>query len=177
MRKSLEYYLSLDYPVEIRRIDEQLGGGYIATIPCLGSQTFVGDGETPQEAYENLQVSKAEVFQECLDEGLQIPEPPPATEIGDYSGKLVVRMPRELHARLAKIAEKNNSSLNQFIVYALTSFEAKVDVVGRIGNMLTRARITWEQREPSGAWSEDIYDSKRLSIHYKGAEYGKQSIA
>ncbi len=129
MDSTLEHYLSLDYAVEIKRIDESLGGGFSASIPCLGSQAFVGDGETPQEAYENLMAAKAELFEEYLREGLPIPEPPTDTEQEDYSGKLVLRMPRELHARLARAARANDTSLNQFIVYALGSFVGKLDAV------------------------------------------------
>lgn len=125
MARTLEYYLSLDYPVEIRRVEEDLGGGFIACIPSLGAQAFVGDGDTAQQAYDNLQAAKAEIFAEYIDEGLPIPEPVQAAEFEDFSGKLMVRMPRELHARLAWTAKENDSSLNQFIVYALSSYEAR----------------------------------------------------
>jgi predicted HicB family RNase H-like nuclease len=125
MNKALDYYLALDYPVEIKKIDEDLGGGYSASIPCLGSHAFVGDGDTPQEAYENLMAAKAEIFEDYLENGIQIPEPPDVSPYEDFSGKLVLRMPRELHAKLAMEAKANDSSLNQFIVYALSNFSAK----------------------------------------------------
>lgn len=123
MNKTLEYYLSLDYPVEIRRIDESLGGGYVATIPSLGSQAFVGDGDTPQQAYDNLQAAKKEIFAEYLHHGVPIPEPVAEPDYETYSGRLVVRMPRQLHASLAAAARRSGTSLNQFINYALANFE------------------------------------------------------
>jgi antitoxin HicB len=132
MQKTLDYYLSLDYPVETRRIDDSLGGGYVASIPSLGSYAFVGDGETPTEAYENLQAAKKEIFEDCLKEGLPIPEPVSEPEYEDYSGKLMLRMPRELHAKLAAAAKRNDTSLNQFILYLLSSREARQDVVREI---------------------------------------------
>ena len=132
MQKTLEYYLSLDYPVEIRRIEDSLGGGYVASIPSLGSYAFVGDGETPQEAYQDLQVAKKEIFEDWLEEGLPIPEPVDESEYEDYSGKLMLRMPRELHARLAAAAKRNHTSLNQYIVHCLGSLEVKLDVVQEI---------------------------------------------
>ena len=137
MQKTLDYYLSLDYPVEIRRIDDNLGGGYIASIPSLGAQSFVGDGDTPQEAYENLQAAKKEIFEEYLEAGVHIPEPEDVSEYEGYSGKLVVRMPRELHARLSNAAKRNDTSLNQYIVYALSSFEAKVNMVEEIKELIS----------------------------------------
>ncbi|MCL5105534.1 MAG: type II toxin-antitoxin system HicB family antitoxin [Armatimonadetes bacterium] len=121
MKKDLEYYMSLDYPVEIRRIPESDGGGYIATIPSLGSYAFVGDGETPEEAYANLQETKRALFDEYLAQGLEIPEPP-EDDVSAYSGRFVARLPRELHRDLADAAEANGISLNQYIVYALTRF-------------------------------------------------------
>lgn len=142
MPKTLEYYLSLDYPVEIRRIDDNLGGGYVASIPSLGSYAFVGDGETPQEAYENLQVAKKEIFEEYLREGLPIPEPVAELEYEDYSGKLMLRMPRELHAKLAADAKRNDTSLNQFIVYALSCFEVKWSVVQEVKESLSTTLST-----------------------------------
>jgi len=124
MQKTLDYYLSLKYPVQVLPIDDSLGGGYTASIPSLGSQAFVGDGETPQEAYDNLEAAKKEIFAEYLEQGVSIPEPADEWEHERYSGKLVVRMPRELHAKLAAAAKRNDSSLNQYMVYALSSFEA-----------------------------------------------------
>ncbi|MDO8684131.1 MAG: toxin-antitoxin system HicB family antitoxin [Armatimonadota bacterium] len=140
MQKTLEYYLALDYPVEIRQIDSSLGGGYIASIPSLGYQAFVGDGETLEEAYANLQAAKKEIFADCFEHGVTIPEPVSEWEYEEYSGKLVVRMPRELHGRLAAAAKQNNTSLNQFIVYALSSFEAKWSVIQEIKQTLTPNR-------------------------------------
>lgn len=142
MERTLEYYLSLDYPVEIRRIEESLGGGYVASISSLGSQAFVGDGDTPQEAYENLQAAKAEIFAEYVEQGLAIPEPVVQAEYEDYSGKLMLRMPRELHARLAAAAKQNDTSLNQFILYALSSFEGKCALTQEVREVLAKVQRT-----------------------------------
>lgn len=56
MKKDFNYYMSLNYPVEISVIPEDEGGGYLASIPLLpGCMT---DGETVEEAYTNLQDAK-----------------------------------------------------------------------------------------------------------------------
>ena len=151
MEKTLDYYMSLDYPVEIRRIDESLGGGYVATIPSLGAQAFVGDGETPQEAYENLQAAKKEIFAEYLQVGVAIPEPVVEPAYEDYSGKLMLRLPRELHAKLAVAAKRNETSLNQFIVYALSSFEAKWDVFSQVKRALATTSTAF-----ANAWANNV---------------------
>jgi len=44
----------------------------------------------------------------------------------DYNGRFLVRMPRELHERLAQAAKDNNTSLNQYIVYLLSKNEFSI---------------------------------------------------
>jgi antitoxin HicB len=171
--KTIEYYMSLDYPVEIRRIDPNDGGGYIATIPFLGAHAFVGDGETPQEAYDNLEAAKAEIFEDYISQGLPIPEPPAFEDYEDYSGKLVVRMPKELHARLASAAKQNNTSLNQFIVYALSSFEAKLDILQGIQKALptTGTGHTTYYNTGSVARRNDVYDQTERNESCKSTSH------
>ncbi len=117
-RRDLEYYLSLHYKIEIEPITPQEGGGFTARIPQFGSMGIVGDGETTQEALENLEESKRIVFETLLNKGESIPEP---ENIDSYSGRVLVRMPRELHAQLTKDSRSNQTSLNQYIVYLLSS--------------------------------------------------------
>ncbi|MCX6343758.1 MAG: toxin-antitoxin system HicB family antitoxin [Armatimonadetes bacterium] len=170
MDRALDHYLALDYPVEIKRVDESLGGGYLACIPCLGSQAFVGDGDTPQEAYENLMSAKAEIFEDYLKSGLSIPEPPNTSAYDDYSGKLVLRMPRDLHARLSLAAKANDTSLNQFIVYALSRFEAKWDVLADIKALWERPDNYWDVSSVSTTSSE-----KRFSDWNRGETYERET--
>ena len=76
MRKGLDYYMGVDYPIEIRKIKEEEGGGYMATIPLLGKYAFVGDGETAEEALKSLDEIKEYLFEKYLKEGISIPDPP-----------------------------------------------------------------------------------------------------
>ena len=161
MEKTLEYYMSLDYPVEIRRIDDSLGGGYMASIPSLGSYAFLGDGATPQQAYDNLLATKKQVFEEYLEEGLAIPEPVDQSEYEDYSGKYPLRMPRELHATLAAAAKRNHTSLNQYLVYALSSFDAKRSLTQEASKALSTAVTRCVTSEPGDAHSELINRRQR----------------
>ncbi|HNR13828.1 MAG TPA: toxin-antitoxin system HicB family antitoxin [Thermodesulfobacteriota bacterium] len=113
MKKDLPYYLSLPYRMEIIPIPEHEGGGFMARIPQFGALGIVGDGDTPQEALENLAIHKRERFQQYLEEEREIPEP--EYDDDDYSGKLVVRLPKFLHRELAQHARKNGISLNQYL--------------------------------------------------------------
>ena len=48
------------------------------------------------------------------------PAPAEAENQRDHSGRLLVRMPKSLHAELARTAERDGTSLNAFIVAALS---------------------------------------------------------
>lgn len=119
MKKNLKYYMDLDYPIEVRRIPEHEGGGYMASIPLLGKYAFVGDGDTVEEAIENLNQVKKELFKEYLEKGIPIPEPEDENE-PEFSGKFLLRIPSELHRYLAIKAKENHTTLNQYCVYLLT---------------------------------------------------------
>ena len=122
MKKDLKYYLSKRYPIEVNPIPPEDGGGYETCIPQLGRYAFVGTGDTIKEAIENLESFKREMFRDYLEKGVQIPEPRVVEE--DFSGKFVVRIPKILHSELVKMARDNNVSLNQFVVYLIsTNFE------------------------------------------------------
>lgn len=75
MKKNLDYYMGLPYPIEIVPIPESEGGGYTAQLPQLGRFAFVGDGETVEEAIADLENFKRERFAAYLEDGIEIPEP------------------------------------------------------------------------------------------------------
>jgi len=73
--KRLSYYMKLNYPVEIFKIPNKLGGGYTACISQLRKNLFVGDGRTVEEALEDLEKTKKEIFTDYLKRGVFIPNP------------------------------------------------------------------------------------------------------
>lgn len=120
MEKNLEYYMNINYPIEILKIIEEEGGGFQASIPLLGKYAFLGDGETIEEAITNLEETKKYLFQKYLEQGIPIPEPVEEDEEKEYSGKFVLRIPSELHRYLSFEARKNKTTLNQYCLYLLT---------------------------------------------------------
>ena len=112
-QKNLDYYLKLRYKVEITPIPEEDGGGYDASIPQLGRMAFRGYGKTIDEALAHLEAVKKDLFERYLKKGIDIPEP--AIEEEKYSGRILLRIPFYLHKELAKLAKKENISLNQLL--------------------------------------------------------------
>lgn len=113
--KTLNYYLNLNYTVEISKISEEDGGGYFISIPLL--QGCMSDGESLEEAYANIEEAKQEWLQSMLKRNLPIPEP---ASDNQYSGKFIIRIPKSLHRNLAEESKREGISLNQFISNSLS---------------------------------------------------------
>lgn len=161
---------TLDYPVEIRAIPAELGGGYSACIPSLGRWAFFADGETPEEALEHLDEVKTALFEDMIERGKEIPAPPPLPEevAEEYSGRLLLRLPKDLHREVAEMAEANGSSLNQYIATALAKHVGR-DPHSGFGIWQTllaqgqrvRPILSWHVADP-GMHAEELPESRLL---------------
>ena len=114
MKKNIDYYMGLNYPVAIERISEEDGGGFFASIPLLPG--CMSDGGTLEEAYDNIEDAKKEWLMSMLERKMNIPEPADQEE---FSGKFLVRLPKSLHRTLAQISKREGVSLNQYVANAL----------------------------------------------------------
>lgn len=74
-------------------------------------------GETIEQALKELGQIAVDWLAAAQSQGQKIPEPMGSL---DYSGRLVVRMPKGLHQRAAFMAQRENVSLNQFIVTCIS---------------------------------------------------------
>jgi antitoxin HicB len=110
-RKPLEYYLNLKYPVTFYPDPE---GGYVTEIEDLPG--CISQGETVEEAIEMIEDARRCWLGVAYEEGLDIPVP---RSEETYSGKFFIRAPKSLHRKLAKMAEKEGVSLNQYLVATL----------------------------------------------------------
>jgi antitoxin HicB len=110
--KPVEYYLSLNYRTSLYRDDE---GDFIMEVLDLPGCT--ADGKSPDEAFSNLRSAMRSWIESRTAAGLEIPEPRSSDE---YSGRLVVRMPKYLHERLSHQAGNEGVSLNQYMVSLLS---------------------------------------------------------
>jgi antitoxin HicB len=112
-KPSLEYYLNLQYPVTLYPDPE---GGYVAQIKDLPG--CLTQGETLEETMTNIQEGRELWISTAYAHSDDIPLP---SNDDNYSGKLLVRMPKSLHRRLAETAENEGVSLNQYIVSLLSA--------------------------------------------------------
>lgn len=72
MEKTLEYYMSLPYTLEVTRLDD---GSYTGSIRELHGLMIGGD--TWAEFGENVEIAKRLWFEAALEIGQNIPEPEP----------------------------------------------------------------------------------------------------
>lgn len=56
---------------------------------------------------------------EALNDGTAVTLEEFQRSVGDYSGRLNIRIPRSLHQRLSQEAKSDGVSLNQYILYKL----------------------------------------------------------
>ena len=117
--KKLEYYLSLNYHKTVTQDDE---GDYIVEVQELPG--CVADGRSPDEAFENLREAMTSWLASRMEAGLEIAEP--RVDEG-YSGKILLRMAKSLHRRLAAQSAVEGVSLNQYLVTLLADASARVE--------------------------------------------------
>ena len=114
-KKTLEYFLSLPYRLEI--IPDKEEGGYGARYPELPG--CITCGETLDSVARNAEEAKKTWLLAALEDGLDIPEP-----VNDnstrYSGQFKLRIPKALHKALAEHARREGISMNQYCMYLLS---------------------------------------------------------
>lgn len=118
LNKNLEYYLSLPWTKVLKKNSD---GTYFAMIQELKGCMTEGDNE--EDALKMIKDALKAWLECALDSDFTIPEPAIAEENMDkeYSGRFNVRVPKSLHKKLAELAKDDNVSLNQYIVFSLTS--------------------------------------------------------
>ena len=111
---TIEEYLRLPYHIEIIRETDPEDAGWGAQVRELPG--CITQADNFEELEEMIQDAMRGWFEIAIQDGIPIPLPQADIE---YSGKFVIRVPRQLHRQLAEEAERQNVSLNQYVNYAL----------------------------------------------------------
>jgi antitoxin HicB len=114
--ETVEDYTGLPYHLLVVQDGEDKGKPWTASVEELPGCT--SHGKTSNEALGGIQSAMAKWIAVALEEGREIPEPRSATS---HSGRLLLRMPRTLHADLTRASEREGVSLNQFITDVLAA--------------------------------------------------------
>jgi antitoxin HicB len=103
------------YHIELVK-DDAPDGRWTAQVAELPGCTAQGD--TAEDAARLIEGAIREWVADAVAKGRAVPKP---RSTATHSGKLLIRMPQSLHAELARAAEREEISLNQFITSSLAS--------------------------------------------------------
>ncbi|MBP5208299.1 MAG: type II toxin-antitoxin system HicB family antitoxin [Clostridia bacterium] len=120
MKKTLDYYLTLPYRLEIVPDTEE--GGYGARYPELPG--CITSSDTPEGIIANAEDAKKAWIEAALEEGIEIAEPQPNSDLSGYSGQFKLRIPKSLHRSLSVHAKEEGISMNQYCLYLLSKNDA-----------------------------------------------------
>ena len=122
-------YLNMTYSrVLIPDIDS---GTYSAEI--LEFPGCIAQGDTPQEAYDNLEDTAKAWLEAALDLNQEIP--PPSQTIS-YGGRILLRLPKSLHRNASIFAQKEGVSLNQFVVSTIAEKVGAHSLIDRLAERI-----------------------------------------
>jgi predicted RNase H-like HicB family nuclease len=139
--KDAKSYLRLPYA---RILIPETEGGFFAEI--LEFPGCVTEGETPDEAFHNLESVAESWIESCIEQGQDIP-PPSANH--RFSGKIALRLPRDLHRLATYKAQRDGVSVNQVLVTAIAAWVGADNLVDRLAtkiqvNFVQANFINWQ---------------------------------
>lgn len=120
----------LKQPYERVLIPEE-EGGFSAYIPEF--EGCIAQGETADEALTALHDTAISWLEAELEAGKDIPEP---WNLQEFSGKLLLRLPKSLHQQLARLANKEGVSLNQYLVSKLSTISREDSLLAALERRL-----------------------------------------
>ena len=110
-RSKIHKYLSLPYKMVVQKENDYYFA-YVEELPgCMAH------GDTEEEAIRELRRIMREWLEVAIESEYEIPLP---DDFKKYSGRILLRLPKTLHKKLAHLAKKEEISLNQLITNLLT---------------------------------------------------------
>jgi antitoxin HicB len=91
------------------------------------------EGETLEEAYSNLESAAESWIESCLAQGHEVPGP---SSTLTYSGRIVLRLPKSIHHKAAQLAQRDDTSLNTFLVSAVSARVGAEDICNVLANKM-----------------------------------------
>ncbi|KAA0257616.1 type II toxin-antitoxin system HicB family antitoxin [Deferribacter autotrophicus] len=167
--KKVEYYMSLPYTYEIIKEED---GSYFIKVKELKGCMSVGD--TVEEAYEMIRDAMKDWFYAALESEVEIPLPETITKEKEFSGKVLLRMPKTLHKTLALNAKKEGVSLNAYLVHLLSINTTLKQLDDKLEKIIKNKpgdyhiHVGLKQKEdfkPSLSWGDDILFNQYTKIN------------
>ncbi len=145
-------------------------GRYAAQI--LEFAGCFSEGESPEEAYSNLEEAAENWIESALAQGMPVPSP---FETQGFSGTISLRLPKSIHRRAAEFAQRDGVSLNQFLVAAIAARLGAEDllttIASKLDDRIQRLQASeWVAVETVGAAETAKTSATRAPARAKGAK-------
>ena len=115
--------------------------GFIAIIPGLNALSAFGS--TREEALTELNTAAEAYFEAWEEAGKPLPVP---EKVIPFSGQLRLRMPKSLHASLSYEAERENVSLNTYIVSLLSERHMVRQMLNKIDGLKDNFKALFSEK-------------------------------
>lgn len=103
-----------DYEVSIRRVNT--GNGEFEFVAIFEQfPDVIGVGDTREEALSEANANLKLYFDFCEDNNTAIPEPLEKNDLSTYSGKITLRLSKQLHRDLSDYSLKDGMSINSIV--------------------------------------------------------------
>ena len=146
--KDFEYYMKLNYPIKYWEDED----GFFIEMPDLpGCMTFCDNSDQINKMAED---AKRLWIQSRLEKGLEVPEP---KKDEDFSGKILLRLTKNLHRILSSQAGREGVSLNQHMLSLLSSKSSAMETESKLTESIAElAKIITEIKEVQQDWASLI---------------------
>lgn len=152
-KKTAKNKLTFDYPITITPDEED--EIYFAEIEDLPG--CMGDGKTVAEAIKCVQKSKRLWIEAAKNKGRAIPKPRTDEQ---FSGRMLLRIPKGLHSKLHRNAQREGVSLNAYMNHLLSQSTAYEETI----HFLAECIQTQAQQNKENSPIFEVYDWMPLKI-------------
>jgi len=123
-----------DYTLVIYEVSEELYSAiperrFVAFLKEIPEPSLHSYGGTQLDALRNLKAQFEDLRSELKDSNKELPRPQ-GRDLEEYSGRLLLRLPAQIHRRIKESAEEEGISINSYIVNKLIE-TTTVDAVAR----------------------------------------------
>lgn len=132
------------YSITVRCVD--IDGELIWRASVTELPDFAEYGEDAHSAYDAALEAIRDLYAAAQADGLPFPDP--ATDVEEYSGRITLRMPPSLHAKASGFADREATSLNQYLCLVLSSTigaaSEPAEVWGKSAAWVAGANVAWQ---------------------------------
>lgn len=128
----------MDYRFEVSTTTVDGKKQYV--VRYLDFSNLIGVGDTIEEAIKEAEGNLDFYIEYCKDSNIKIPNPTKVDDM-DFSGKVTLRMSKDIHKEVYLLAEREGVSLNSLLNEAVITYIAKKSTVDYVEPFLAKYKM------------------------------------